>query len=122
MLTIFVASRHIIVPDALPKGMKYDQEYFLSEIHPQKRGEFFTLHLENSICFNEPNITDKLDSKHIIRAPHPSSSLDLTPCGFWLFEFLKNDLQDRRISSVEERIVQVSDCQNELTFRTLEDV
>jgi hypothetical protein len=39
-------------------------------------------------------IIEKLEKGNIARAPHPSYSPDLSPCGFWLFGVLKQKMKE----------------------------
>jgi hypothetical protein len=60
--------------------------------------------MDNSTCHNGHKITDKLTAADIARAPHSFCSPDLSPCGIWLFEFLKKSVKGTELST-EDQIV-----------------
>jgi len=81
-IPIFAISIHIIVLDALPKGMKYNQDYFLSELLPptdkekfqyvsQNRVTNFARDIRNSMFHNGSKGRNKLASKHVPQPPMP---------------------------------------------------
>jgi hypothetical protein len=54
----------------------------------RKRGLPLLIDMDNFACHNGHKITEKLTVADIARAPHPSDSLGLSPCDFWLSGFL----------------------------------
>jgi hypothetical protein len=50
--------------------------------------------------------TPLLESEHkkIERAPHSAYSPDISPCGFWLFGFLKEKLKEQELSTSDESV------------------
>jgi hypothetical protein len=110
--TVFTA-RQLIALDALPKGQKYNQEYFVENILPpllnekkrisgQKTAIQFSWHIDNSMCHNGHRVVDELRRLKILRAPHPPYSPDISPCDFWMFGDFKHKLKDRHPQCPEE--------------------
>jgi hypothetical protein len=96
----FFASTRWIALDAVPKGQKHAQDYFVHNIIP-------SLHLEkkrfarwntsinssvekdDSMCHNGHRVMHELHCLRIIRASHPPYSPDIDSRGFWIFGDLK---------------------------------
>jgi histone-lysine N-methyltransferase SETMAR len=108
------------VLDFLPKGTKFNQYYFIDTVLPnlysEKRGiarrkgpPSFSVHVDNSMCHNGAKITEKLEKRHIARAPHPYYSPDLSPCDFWLFEILKQKMKERVFQSEEQILAAITE-------------
>jgi hypothetical protein len=82
MVTIFFTSTRLLVLNFLPKGTKFNQDYFIDTVLPNLYSERrriarrkglpnFPVHMDNSMCHNGAKITEKLEKKRIARAPHP---------------------------------------------------
>jgi hypothetical protein len=56
------------------------------------------------------------------RVPYPPYSPDLSPCGFWLFEMLRQKIKDRMFQTVEEIMTVVHRAWDELTLDDLQFV
>jgi hypothetical protein len=93
MVTIFFTSTRLLVLNFLPKGTRFNQDYFIDTVLPNLYSEKRRIarrkglpsplvHMDNSMCHNGAKITKKLEKKHIARAPHPHYSPDLSPCDF----------------------------------------
>jgi histone-lysine N-methyltransferase SETMAR len=65
--------------------------------------------MDNSICYNGAKITEKLEKRHIARAPHPYYSPDLSPCDFWLFGILKQKMKERVFQSEEQILAAITE-------------
>jgi hypothetical protein len=94
LVTIFFTSTGLLVLNFLPKGTKFNQDYFIDTVLPnlysdkrriaRRKGlRSFSVHMDNSMCNNGAKITEKLEQRHITRAPHPPYSPYLSPCDFW---------------------------------------
>jgi hypothetical protein len=115
MLTIFFASRKLLVLEPLPKGQKYNQDYYVQEVTPElqsERSRFarrntlveFPVHMDNSICHNGTKVTTALNNVNVIRPSYLADSPDLTPYDFWLFGMLKHRMTDRQLPSQKETL------------------
>jgi transposase len=71
------------------------------------------------MCQNGAKIIEKLEKRHIARAPRPPYSPALSPCHFWLFGILKQKMK-KRVFQSEEQIVAGS--WNELTFEDIQRI
>jgi transposase len=133
MVTIFFTSTRLLVLNFLPKGTKFNQDYFIDTVLPNRYSEkrriarckglpSFSVHMDNSICHNGAKITEKLEKRHIARATHPSYSPDLSPYDFWLFEILKQKMKERVFQSEEQILAAITESWNELTFEDIQRV
>jgi hypothetical protein len=104
MSALFFTSTTLIVSEALPKGRKFNQDYFISTVLPElvkakrrllrKKPEFpFLIQMDNSGCYDGHTITDKKTAADITRTPDPPYSPDLSHCDFWFFGFLKESMK-----------------------------
>jgi hypothetical protein len=76
MTTIFFTARQLILLDILPKGSKFNQQYFIDYMFPDLKIESlnfrrriplatFWVHMDNSICPNGLKVVSKFDKHHI---------------------------------------------------------
>jgi hypothetical protein len=127
MATNFFTLTRLLVLNFLPKGTKFNQDYFIDTVLPNLYSEkrqiarckglpSFSVHMENSTCHNGTKITEKLEKRHIARAPYPPYSSDPSPCEFWLFGILKQETKERVVQSEEQILAAITESWNELTF------
>jgi histone-lysine N-methyltransferase SETMAR len=133
MVTIFFTSIRLLVLNFLPKGTKFNQNYFidtmLHNLHREKRRiarrkglPSFSVHMNNSKCHNGANITKKLEKRHIARDPYPPYLPDLSPCDFWSFGVSKEKMKERVFQSQKQIWVAITENRNELTFEDIQRV
>jgi hypothetical protein len=133
MITIFFTARQLILLDVLPKGSKFNQQYFIDYVFPDLKTEnldfrrriplgMFWVHMNNSMCHNGSKVMSKFDKHHIARLPHPHDSPDLNPCDFWVFGMLKGILKDREFHSHDETEEMITMTWNDLTFDEVQSV
>jgi hypothetical protein len=82
---------------------------------PEDRVNFW-VPMDNSMCRNRPNVTAKIKKNHVFRMLHPPYSPEVRPCDFWLFEMLRQILNDRKFSSSDEIEDAIAQVWNGLTF------
>jgi hypothetical protein len=87
MITIFFTAHQLILLHVLPKGSKFNQQYFIDWVFPDLKTEnrnfrrrmpfaTFWAHMGNSMSRNGSKIMSKFDRHHIARLPHPPYSPD----------------------------------------------
>jgi hypothetical protein len=127
MITIFFTAYQLILLDILPKGSRFNQQYFVDYVFPDlqtKNRNFcrrillttFWVHMDNSISHSGSKVVSKFDKHHIARLSHPPYSPDLSPYNFWLFGMLKGILKDREFHSHDEIEEAITIAWNDLTF------
>jgi histone-lysine N-methyltransferase SETMAR len=132
-VTIFFISTRLLMLNFLPKGTKFNQDYFIDTVLPNLYSEkrriarckgvlCFSAHMDNSMCHNGARITEKLEKRNITRAPHPPDSPDLSPCDFWTFGILKQKMKERVLQSEEQILATITESWNELTFENIQRV
>jgi histone-lysine N-methyltransferase SETMAR len=78
--------------------------------------------MDNSMCHNGAKITEKLEKRHITRAPHPPYSPNLSPCDFWFFGILKQKMKERIFQSEKQILAAITESWDELTFEDVQGV
>ena len=63
------------------------------------------LHCDNQRLFVHKDVSNYLESEGITIIPHPPNSPDLSPCDFWLFDLIKQNLTDQNNSELLCRAV-----------------
>ena len=63
------------------------------------------LHYDNGRPHVHRDVSSYLQSEGITIIPHPPNSPDLSPCDFWLFDFIKENLADQNNSESLHRAV-----------------
>mgnify|MGYP001073832873 CR=1 FL=1 len=133
MLTIAFSGDRLYCIDSLPKGTKFNQEYFIDNVlskivktiktnkkkSPMKK---FHVHMDNSKVHNGFKSVDFLNEARLKRTPHPAYSPDISPCDFWLFARCKNLLEEKVILNDEQLINEIQNIFDTLTFEELQSV
>jgi transposase len=78
--------------------------------------------MDNSICHNGAKIAEKLEKRHIARAPHSPYSPDLSICDFRVFGILKQKMKERIFQSKEQILAGITESWNGLTFEDIQRV
>jgi hypothetical protein len=113
MIMAFFTAQQFIALDALLKGQKFNQEYFVQKIPPsllnekksfsrQKTAINFSVQMDDSICHNGIGVVDELHPLMILKALHPPCSPNISPCDFWIFGDFKGKLTDRHLQGPKE--------------------
>jgi hypothetical protein len=119
MVTIVWNPRGFYRIVALPKGMKFNVDYYIYHIlHPlaewrrsQIGGPDHRLHVhaDNARHHTAKKLTEFLAGNDMKRAPHPLYSPALTPCGFSLFGSMKGRLAGASFEEPDQ-LLQVIDA------------
>jgi hypothetical protein len=133
MFIIFFANRKLLIAEHLPKGQKYNQDYFISDILPElerqkmryerrKQGRTFFVHMHRSKSSDDGKIQGKFDMKGLTRALHRPYSPDLSPCDRWFFGIAKGKMKDREFHAVQDIRRRLTEIWNDLTFEDVQSV
>ncbi len=98
------------------RGETVDHQYYIDyclkllvgniKIQRPSRGVHgIKLHYDNGRPHVHKDVSNYLESEGIIVIPHPPYSPDLSPCDFWLFDFVKENLTDQDDSESMYRAV-----------------
>jgi hypothetical protein len=130
MATTFFTSIRLLVLSFLPKGTKFDQDYFIDTVLPNLYSEkrriarrkglpSFSVQMDNSMCHNGAKVNEKLEKRHIARASRQLYPPELSPCDFWLFGILKQNMKERVFQSEGQILAVVTESRNELAFEDI---
>ena len=119
MITIFFSGSGFLLVDALPKGAKFNSDYFCDtileglkkEIHRRRPKMLFKnifLHMDNAKPHLSIKSREKISSLGLSLLKHPPYSPDLAPSDFWLFGFLKEKLKGSSFETREELVCSIS--------------
>jgi hypothetical protein len=131
VITVFLTARQLIALDALLKGQKDNQEYFVENILPsllnakkrflrQKTAIKFSVQMDKSMCDNRHRIVDELRRLKIFRTPHPPYSPDTSPCDFWMSGDFKGKLKEGHLQGPEETLRAFQELWDKITFDELQ--
>jgi transposase len=126
-------SPKLLVAEDLPKGQKYNQDDFISDILPElkrekmiyqrrKQGGTCSVHMGHSKNHDGGKIQGKFDMKGLVRAPHPPYSPELSPCDFWFVGMAKGKIKDREFHTVQDIRGRLTEISNGLTFEDVQSV
>jgi hypothetical protein len=127
MMMIFFTACQLIMLDVLPKGSKFNQQYFVDDVFPDLKMEnlnfrrrrplaTFWVHMDNSMG---QTLRQNLIG---ITLPHQPYSPNLSPCDFRLFGMLKGILKDQEFHSHDEIEEAIEMAWNDFTFDEVQSV
>jgi hypothetical protein len=113
MFAICFTNTTLLVTEDLPKGQKYNQDYFISDILPElesekmryqrkKQGGTFFVPMDHSTSHDGGKIQGKFDVKGFLCAPHSPYSPDLSPWDFWFFGSARGKMKDWKFHTVQD--------------------
>jgi hypothetical protein len=74
------------------------------------------------MCHNGRKGTDELGNLKLDCVTHPPYSPDLSPCDFWLFGMLKQNIKDRAFQMIEEMMTAVHKASDELILDDMQSI
>lgn len=122
MVTIFFNGNGCVIVDFLPKGVKFNSDYFINiikqideKIYPDGRPSRCVrkiLHYDNSPCHKSKKVNDFLLSSNFRTMAHPAYSPDIAPSDFGLFGTIKKMLEGvehRTVEELQDHIIKILD-------------
>ncbi len=105
MFTIFFKSTGLVLIDCMDKGESIDADYYIENClkpalktvrrqRPASGTTNFKILHDNAKPHTAKSVKSYLDSEGITIIDHPPYSPDLAPCDFWLFDRIKQHLDD----------------------------
>ena len=106
LFSIFFKSNGALLIRALDKGQTLDQSYYMDNIltpvikeinkqRPIAGTKGIKLLHDNARPHATKEVVNFLHDEGISLMPHPAYSPDLSPCDFWLFDYIKRNLTDQ---------------------------
>jgi histone-lysine N-methyltransferase SETMAR len=122
MLSTYFSHTGFVSVEFLPQGQNYNSHFFteiilpsivenLSVARPKLKATAAHLHIDNAKPHNSRLSLQKIEEYGFIRVPQPPYSPDLAPCDFFLFGYLKSQLEgktffdDNSLKTEVERIL-----------------
>ena len=109
LLVIFFKSNGPLLVHRLERGQTIDHQYYIDNcLRPvvdeikRQRPSYGTrgikIHHDNGRPHVHKDVLTYLESEGLTVMPHPPNSPDLSPCDFWLFDLIKQNLNDQNDS------------------------
>jgi hypothetical protein len=106
MFSIFFKSTGPVIIHRIERGQTVDHQYYIDKcLQPvvneikRQRPSFGTRGIKFLHDNGKPHVhiavSDYLESEDITIIPHLRNSPDLAPCGFWLFDLIKQNIGDQ---------------------------
>ncbi|CAF3022775.1 unnamed protein product [Rotaria sp. Silwood2] len=106
LFSIFFRSTGPMLTHRIERGQTVDHHYYINQcLRPltdeikRQRPSYGTrgikIHHDNGRPHVHKDVSDYLESEGLTIIPHPPNSPDLSPCDFWLFDLIKNNLTDQ---------------------------
>jgi hypothetical protein len=106
MLSAYLSRSGFVSIEFLPQGQNYNSHFFpeiilpsivenLSVARPKLKATAAHLHIDNAKLHNSRLSLRKIEEYESIRAPQPTYSPDLASCDFFLFGYLKSQLESK---------------------------
>jgi histone-lysine N-methyltransferase SETMAR len=119
--------------DLLPQGQKYNSQFFTETILPSLIARLFVhcpklkvtaahLHLDNAKSHHSRLSIEKMEESGFIHLPKPPYSPDLAPCDFFLFGYLKFQLEGKTFFDEDSVIEEVRRILMEIPVNLLHSV
>jgi histone-lysine N-methyltransferase SETMAR len=112
--------------EALPKGRRFNAEYYrdnilteLIRLHPQAGERNLVIHASNASPRSAQKCRTFCAENGLPLATHPPYSPDLAPSDFFLFDYVKDCLQGIVFASREELLAGISEVLDEIPPETL---
>jgi histone-lysine N-methyltransferase SETMAR len=110
MLSVYLSPTGFVSIEFLPQGQNYNS-HFSTEIilpsivenfsvaRPKLKATATHFHIDNAKPHNSRLSLQKIEEYGFIRVPQPPYSPDLAPCDFFLFGYLKSQLEGKTFSA-----------------------
>jgi len=109
LFSIFFKSNGPVFIHRVERGETIDHHYYINNcVRPvvdeikRQRPSYGTsrikIHHDNGRPHIHKDVSHYLESEGLTIIPHPPNSLDLSPCDFWLFDLIKENLADQNDS------------------------
>lgn len=124
MISVFWNPNGIVLVDALPKGQKFNSEYYINNIlkklhesgggFPDTNGKKLNVHADNARPHTSKMTIRYFETHGMKKVPHPAFSPDLAPSDFFLFGYVKLKLEGQSFTSRDELFSEVTQILNEI--------
>jgi hypothetical protein len=120
MISAYFTRQGFVSIEALPETERFNSTFFTETIlpsivqslivsRPKMQARGYWIHIDNAKPHNSGLSLRKTEELGFIRLPQPPYSHDLAPCDFFLFGYLKKELQGMNFRSGNQAISAVGD-------------
>jgi hypothetical protein len=78
--------------------------------------------MDKATPYNRARVALIMDRQHVLRAPHPPYSPEISPCDFWLFGAVKHTVKDIESNFTEQIVSMVAKFWDDITFEDMQHV
>ena len=132
LLSVYWNPNGFLLIDALPKGSKFNADYYINNIlipltengtlYPDTNGRRLNLHVDNARPHTAKKSTQTMEYLGLKKVPHPPYSPDIAPSDFFLFGYVKEKLKGIKFNSRDELIQKVIEILNSIPKELLSQV
>ena len=133
MISVFFSSSGFKCIQFLPSNTKYNKQYFINVILPDissssidssdsRKKKPWILHFDNAKPHTAKESKIKIEQLGFIEMPHPPYSPDISPCDFWLFGKLKQELCGMEVKNRDEIIKCTEKILQKITKKEIKSV
>jgi hypothetical protein len=110
MISAYFTSQGFVSIETLPEAERFNSTFFtekillsfvqsMSLLRPKMQAQGYSLHIDNAKSHNSALSLHKIEELKFTRLSQPTYSHDLVPCDFFLFDYLKKELQGMNFRS-----------------------
>ena len=124
MVTIVWNTSGMLLIDMLPKGVKYNSDYYINHIlrplveildnDPDHSREKFVIHADNAKPHTSKKTVEFFEENKIKKAIHPSYSPDVAPTDFFQLGYIKGRLQGMKFEEPDELFSTIIEIANSI--------
>ena len=132
LLSVYWNPNGFLLIDALPKGSKFNADYYINNIlipltengtlYPDTNGRRLNLHVDNARPHTAKKSTQTMEYLGLKKVHHPTYSPDIAPSDFFLFGYAKEKLKGIKFNSRDELIQKVIEILNSIPKELLSQV
>jgi len=129
LFSIFFKSTGPVLIHRINRGQTIDHHYYINQClrplideikrqRPSYGTDRIKIHYDNGRPHVHEDVTDYLESNGLTIVPHPPNSPDLSPCDFWLFDLIKDNLADQEdAESLHDAVIDFMNSINREEYR-----
>lgn len=132
MLSVFWNPDGFLIIDILPDDFRFTSEYFINNILEkiyeatktlrEKEHRKIIIHFDNARPHTSRKVVEYMDLHSMKRAPHPAYSPDIAASDFYLFGYLKNELEGEEFETADQLFDAIQKILSEISHDTLNKV
>jgi histone-lysine N-methyltransferase SETMAR len=133
MVSAYFSRCGFVSVEFLPMGQRYNSQFFtetvqlcieekLADCRPRLRTTAAHLHVDNAKPHTSKMSIEEIEELGFILMPQPPYSLDLAPCDFFLFGYLKQHMEGKHFTREDQVITAVREVLAKIPLLTFHDM